>query len=134
QVLDSTKGSIPLIVRNVDFFTTEYFLMKPDGSTVQIPLPDTAIVSGATQRQIVATLRKDWTPEGGATIKQGAMFAFSFDDFAASGKMPAITTLYTPDARGSIEEVDTGRDAVYSAIFENVTGSVHAFRFDAAQH
>ncbi len=131
-VLESPTGTMPLIARSIDFFTTEYAFVKPDGTTVKLPLPNSADVKGATGRQIIATLRKDWTPEGGTEIKQGAMIAFPLDEFLASGKMPGVTVLYTPGERGAIEEVSTGRDAVYAAIFDNVIGSVHAFRYDAA--
>jgi len=133
-LLNQPEGTIPLISRGVDFFTTEYFSVRPDGSTIQIPLPDSADVKGATRGQIVATLRKDWTPDGGAAIKQGSLIAFSLADFLSTGKMPAVAVLYTPDARGSIDDVSPGRDAVYAATFENVVGSVHAFRYDAAKH
>jgi prolyl oligopeptidase len=36
--------------------------------------------------------------------------------------------LFTPDARSSIDEVLTGRDAVYASVYHDVTGSVHVFR------
>ena len=39
-----------------------------------------------------------------------------------------VTVLFTPDAHGSIDEVATGRDAVYAAVYHDVTGSIHAFR------
>ncbi len=34
-----------------------------------------------------------------------------------------------PGPRSSVEAVSAGRDAVYASIFDNVTGSIHAFRF-----
>ncbi len=39
-----------------------------------------------------------------------------------------MTELYTPGPRSSIQAVAPGRDAVYASIFDNVTGSIHAFR------
>ena len=39
--------------------------------------------------------------------------------------------LFAPDAKSSIDEVATGRDAVYASIYHDVTGSVHAFRAGA---
>ncbi len=39
-----------------------------------------------------------------------------------------------PGPRASIEEVSVGRDAVYAAIYDNVIGSIHVFRFDPAKN
>ena len=36
--------------------------------------------------------------------------------------------LVTPDARSAIDEVATGRDAVFASVYRDVTGSVHVFR------
>jgi prolyl oligopeptidase len=40
----------------------------------------------------------------------------------------AVTVLYTPDEHTAIDEVATGRDAVYTSIYHDVTGSIHVFR------
>ena len=42
---------------------------------------------------------------------------------------PPVSVLYTPGPRSSIDEVAAGRDAVYASIYDNVVGSIHAFRF-----
>src|SRR6185295_3862784 len=39
-----------------------------------------------------------------------------------------VSVLFTPGPRSTIDEVGTGRDAVYAAIYDNVVGSVHVFR------
>lgn len=119
------------IVRAVSFFETEYSYLRPSGELVPLPLPNTAILQGLHRGQVLVTLRKDWTAPDGTRISKGALFAFSLDDFLRSAKLPAIKMLYVPDARASIEQVSAGRDAVYASIYENVVGSVAAFRFDA---
>ena len=45
---------------------------------------------------------------------------------------PRIAVLYAPNPRSSVQRVSAGRDAVYASIFENVTGSIHAFKLDPA--
>ena len=131
-VFHSPEGSIALVSRGVSFFETEYFYVAPDGGTVALPLPLSADLKAELGGNLIATLRKDWTPEGQATVKQGALIAFPLKEFLAARKLPRISVLYTPGARASVEGVTAGRDAVYAAIFENVTGSVHVFRTDAA--
>ena len=48
--------------------------------------------------------------------------------------MPKIAVLYTPGPRASIEEVATGRDAAYVAIYDNVVGAIHEFRPSRTAH
>jgi prolyl oligopeptidase len=76
--------------------------------------------------QLLLTLREDWQP-GETPYKQGALIAFPLNDFLATGTAAAITTLFTPGPRSAIEQVASGRDAAYVAIFENVVGSVRKF-------
>ena len=131
-VFQSPAGATALVSRAVTYFETEYFYIEPDGVSVPLPLPLSADLKAELGGHLIATLRKDWTPEGQATLKQGALVAFPLKEFLGTRQMPRVTALYTPGPRASVDEVEAGRDALYAAIFENVTGSVHAFRFDAA--
>ena len=66
---------------------------------------------------------------GTAHFVRGSLLAMPLGPWVMAGTMPVIQTLYVPDARASVDQVATGRAAVYASIFENVIGSVHAFRF-----
>ncbi|MGD0141618.1 MAG: prolyl oligopeptidase family serine peptidase [Rhizomicrobium sp.] len=120
-------GTIALVEHGLTFFTAEYFYVKPDGTTVKLPLPLGADLKGITDGNLLFTLRDAWTPRGGTAIPQGSLVAFPVQRFVKSNK-PSYTVLYTPDARGTIDDVSAGRDAVYASIFENVTGAIHEFR------
>jgi len=129
-------GTVATIARGITFFTGEYLVVKPDGTTVKLPLPDSADLKGITQGQIVATLRDAWKPEGGQAIAKGALIAFPLKSFLDTGKLPKVSTLYTPDEHSAIgaagsdaDSVIAGRDAVFASIFKDVTGGIHAFRF-----
>jgi prolyl oligopeptidase len=128
-VSNDGQARVPIIVRAIGFFETEYFYMRPEGSLLQLPLPNTAILQGVHHGQVLATLRDDWKTPDGTSIQKGALFSFSLRTFLSSGKLPVVKMLYVPDARASIEQVATGRDAVYASIFENVTGGIYEFRF-----
>ena len=39
--------------------------------------------------------------------------------------LPTFDVLYAPDAHSTVDDVATGRDAVYASIFDNVTGTIH---------
>jgi prolyl oligopeptidase len=125
----TASGNRPLVVRAPTFFESEYFAVHPDGSTKKLPLPLSADVKGFTQDQIVFTLRKDWKIDGTAqSFSSGSLLAFSFDEWAKTGTLPIPSVLYAPGPRDSIDQVATGRDAVYASIYANVIGSVHVFR------
>ncbi len=45
---------------------------------------------------------------------------------------PTFTLLWAPDEHSTADSVRAGRDAVYAAVFRDVTGSAHVFRPGAA--
>ena len=126
------KRRVAIVERPLTFFESDYFLLKDDNTLLQLPLPRSAMLRGIHRDQVLVTLRDDWRAPDGTSIAKGALFAFSLDEFVKTGKLPKIWMLYVPNARSSVEEVSAGRDAVYVSIFENVTGAIHAFRFDGA--
>ena len=121
-------GTIALVVRGVTFFTSEYYYVYPDGSTIKLPLPLGADLKGVTNGNLLFTLRDAWTPPGSAAaFPQGSLVAFAVKPFAIQKMLPKFTLLYAPNAHSTVGTVSTGRDAVYASVFENVTGSIHAF-------
>jgi prolyl oligopeptidase len=121
-------GTIPLIIRGLSAFESEFYYVMPDGTTKKLPLPKGANLSGVTNGNLIFTLRDAWTPPGGAEIAKGALVAFPVKAFAVDNKPPVFTVLYTPGAHDSIDSAAAGRDAVFVSIYRNVTGSIHAFR------
>jgi prolyl oligopeptidase len=129
-VFHGPYGVIPIVQRQITFFTADYFLVKPDGMVAQLPLPRGVEIKGVTQGQLIFTLRDDWMPGGGEKVAKGSLAAFPVLAFARTGKAPPVAVLYTPGSRAMIaEDVSAGRDAVYAPIYEDVLGSIHEFRF-----
>ena len=116
QVFRGPYGAIAVIERGLTFFTNEYSTVAADGTTTKLPLPPGAVLQGATQGHLIFTLRDAWKK-----FPQGALIALD-------PKAGAASLLYAPNGRSTVEDVKAGRDAVYAAIFENVVGTVHAFR------
>jgi prolyl oligopeptidase len=124
------SGTTALAVRAITFYETEYSTMAADGSLKKLPLPLSADVKGVAKGNLIFTLREDWT-FGGKTFAKGSLLAMPLmaqSPPGAGAAVPAIVMLYVPGPRDSVEQVAIGRDAVYASIYENVTGSVHAFR------
>lgn len=122
------ERSIPYLERAVSFFEKEYHFQGANKSWWKLPVPLSAQLQGLHDGELLFTLREDWTPPGGKMIAKGALVAFSLKG-SGPGKLPPVTVLYAPGPRASIDEVAAGRDAVYASIYDNVVGSIHAFRF-----
>src|SRR5205085_4136363 len=127
-VFHDPSGSLALVERDVSFFTAEYYLIASDGTTRQLPLPLGADLKGAQGRNLIFTLREDWTPPGAAPIAKGSLIAYRVPESGQSAAGDAVAVLYAPDARSAIDEVAAGRDAVYASVYHDVTGSIHVFR------
>ena len=134
-VLRGPSGTIALVQRDVDFFSAEYELLSLQNTLQKLPLPVGAELKGAQRGALIFTLRDEWTPEGSAPIPKGSLIAYRPAPTPSQALGPGggtaagkVAVLYTPDAHSAIDEVETGRDAVYASIYRDVTGSVHVFR------
>jgi prolyl oligopeptidase len=127
-VFHGPSGTIPMIERDITFFTSEFYYLLPDGTMLKLPLPLGADLKDAQNGRLIFTLRNDWTPPGGKPIAKGSLVAFPIVSFVKGKMPPTFTVLYTPDAKSSVNEVAAGRDAVFASIYHNVTGSIHVFR------
>jgi len=131
RVFRGPYGTIAIVRRGVTFFTSEYFAVLPDGGAVKLPLPLGAELHGATGGALLLTLRDDWMPQGSAQIfRKGSLIAFDAQKFLAARKQPHFALLYAPGPHATVDSIVAGRDAVYASVFENITGSIHAFRRD----
>jgi prolyl oligopeptidase len=130
-VLRAPSGSLPVIVRAITFFETEYYLPGSDGSWLKLPVPLSASLQGMSGDRLVFTIRGNWET-GGRTILKGTLIAVPVKTFLSGGKLPPAEILCAPKPRESVEEVAAGPNAVYAAIYDNVTGSIHAFRQGAS--
>ncbi len=120
QTLNGAAGTYAMIVRGVSFFENEYHHVAADGTLTRIDLPLSAVIQGMVGDRLVFTLRKEWDTRA-KTYPQGALLTMKTDG-------SDVEVLYAPGPRSTIEEVATGRDAIYASIFDNVTGSIHTFR------
>jgi prolyl oligopeptidase len=133
-VYHDPTGTLALIQRAVTFFTTDYQLLQRDGTLQPIPVPLGADLKGIQGRNLIFTLREDWTPADSAPIGKGSLIAYQVPQEGGHAAANGVSVLYTPDAKSSIDEVECGRDAVFVSIYHDVTGSVHAFRPGASGH
>jgi prolyl oligopeptidase len=120
-------STVALIERDISFFSAEFHVLTPAGTTQQLPLPLGADLKGALRGHLIFTLREDWTPPHGTRIAKGSLIAYRVAGADGASEGNAVTVLFTPDTSSTVDEVMTGRDAVYASIYRDVTGSIHAF-------
>jgi prolyl oligopeptidase len=115
-----------IVVRRITFFTAEYFCIGRDGSATKLPVPLDAELKGAQGGSLIFSIRESWTPPGGVFMCQGSLLAFPVEPFLVA-KTAKYQVIYTPDSRSSVDDVTTGRDAVFVTVLRDVVGSVHKF-------
>src|SRR5665213_3569195 len=126
-VFRQPSGTIAVIQRGITFFASEYYLVENSG-VAKLNVPLGANLKGAINGNLIFTLRDDWTPPGGTeAFRKGSLIAAPALRLAGDRVPATFAVLYMPDAKSSIDEVSTGRDAVYASIYNNVTGAIHAF-------
>ncbi len=89
------------LLRQIDFFTSETFLRRNDGTLVKIDVPLDANVD-AHREWLVVQLRTDWSV-GGKTFRGGSLLAAKFDEFIA-GKRDLVAVVHA-DGHGVAREL-----------------------------
>ena len=126
RVMDSGEETIALVDQSLTFFTGAYHVIGPDGKLTSLPLQESADLAGFYAGRLLFTLREAWEVDG-QTHLQGALLAINAAVFQATGKLPSIETIYTPDERTSIEGVTVSRSGLYVTLLQNVKGRILRF-------
>ncbi|WP_417480291.1 prolyl oligopeptidase family serine peptidase [Maricaulis maris] len=116
------------------FYDTSWWYLPADADPVQLPLPSKSSIQDLYQGELVFTIEENWTPvEGGETFPQGALLSFNMAEFAATGELPDVRTVFVPGPRQSLGGMGSTASAFLVAIDENVVGGLEAFHFADGQ-
>ncbi|MFG3487753.1 MULTISPECIES: prolyl oligopeptidase family serine peptidase [unclassified Streptomyces] len=92
---DTTPGfEREFVGRSLDFYRSETYLLRPDGTLARIDVPEDASAY-AHREHLIVTLKSPWLGQ-----PTGALLAFGFDAFLAGDRTPEV--LFTPDARTAL--------------------------------
>ena len=130
RVMDSGEEMLAMIAQSLTFYTGAYHLIGGDGKLQRLPLPESVDLAGFYSGRILFTLRDAWEVAG-RTFPQGALLAIDVAAVRATGELPRIETIYTPDDRTSIEGVTVSRSGLYVSLLQNVKGRILRFGVDA---
>ncbi|WP_292069622.1 prolyl oligopeptidase family serine peptidase [Brevundimonas sp. UBA7534] len=116
-----------LINRAVDFYSSETWRLRDDGSLVQLALPAKSDINGLIDGRLVVSLKQDWTAPSGQAFQTGDLIAWPLDAWLADPATPAQLVL-RPTERQSVEGINATRHTLVVALYDNVRGSVRVYR------
>lgn len=126
DVTISEKGTYPVIIRGLTFFTNEIYHMRPDQTLVRSPLPVDADFKLIHSGKAVALLRSDWT-YGGMTYPKGSLVAYGIAPLLDNQPVK-VEQVFVPGKGQAVSEVDAAKDALYVNVLDNVRGRLLALR------
>ncbi|MCX4470735.1 prolyl oligopeptidase family serine peptidase [Micromonospora sp. NBC_01655] len=125
---DCTPGfERTFLVRDLDFYRRESYLLTREGERLRIDVPDDARWD-VHREWLVIGLRSPWTVEG-VTHPAGALLAARFDAFLAGGRDLAV--LFTPDDRTALGGHAWTRNHLILAILADVRSRLEVLTPDA---
>ena len=112
------EGVIPLIIRAVTFYESEFYVAQ--GATFEkVPLPRKTEIVDIVDGSALATLQQDWTYKSVA-YPQGALISFDLETKKAS-------LIFAPGEREAIQNVEATASAVFVQTLDDVTGKLWRF-------
>lgn len=114
---DDTPGfERDYIVRMIDFYRQETFLLHANGEQQRIEAPSDAEINSHRDWLLIKP-RSDWQLEG-RTYPAGALLAAKFDDYLAGRRR--LEVLFTPSANQALSGYSSTRDHLIVGIMQDV--------------
>ncbi len=117
SLTDGQGHQLVVIQRGLDFFHSEFFQLAGN-KLLQLHLPQKAEIEGLVANHLIVKIAENFN-----AIGAGSLIAL---DMANQEAAPAV--IFSPSPRQSLEDVAVTRDLVVAAIYDNVRGSIMAFR------
>ena len=108
--------------RSPSFWTNQVSLVKEDGSTVPLPLPEDAEFEAVLNGLVIAKLNSALETTGG-TEQPGALIAWSLQN-VLDGSDPAPFAVFRPSDTQAIEEVAASETKLWVKVLDDVSGKL----------
>ncbi len=126
---DGAGHHAAIIVRNVDFFHSDYFMVGPSGVR-QLALPKRINIQGMVDGRVLLSLNDAWTVVG-RTYPAGALVALELSAMLSDPAHLHPTLVYAPGPRESLDDIATTKDRLLVVSYLNVQGRALAFSPEA---
>ena len=114
---DNTPGfERDFVSRQIDFYESETWLRKADGTFAKIDVPDDSLAE-ITREWMLIEPRTDWTVAG-ATYRSGSLLAVKFDDYMAGRR--ELTVLFEPDDTTALDSHSWTRNHLIVNVMHDV--------------
>ncbi len=125
---DSTGHHATMIMRNVNFFESEMFLLTA-GAAERIGLPGKADIDGLLDGQIVVTLREDWKPEGqNQLFVTGSIVSLDLNELKKDPLRLKPTIVFAPTASEFAQYgIATTKNHLIVTTLEKVQGRAYVY-------
>ncbi len=126
-LVDGQGNHVAFVERDMTTFTSENYLLLPDGAK-KLGLPPKASIDGMVSGQLLVKLEEDWTPEGQTTaVAKGSLIAL---DLAATEKDPVRlkpTVVFAPTSEEFEEWSSTTKNHLIVATLDHVQQRVYVY-------
>lgn len=121
-------GSYAGVIQLPDFFTQILYILDESGEELQpLELPRTIDFKGIFANDLILQLRADWTIAG-KTAAAGSLISVNIADAIGGSAGANLKVIYAPSANTSIDSVSIGKDRIFIALLEDVTGTLLSAR------
>lgn len=123
-------GTYVGVVQAPDFFTEVIHIMDGEGDEAEmrtLDLPKTIAFKGLFSDMAIVQMRKDWTV-GSKTVKSGSLVSMKVADAMAGRPELSLKVIFEPGERNSIDGVTFGKDRIFLAVLDEVTGNLKSAR------
>jgi len=124
--LRDADGAIQAVLgrRGLDFYNSEYVLLRDGLSSVKLPFPSRMSISGIITGQLVFTTESDWRD-----FRKGDLLAFDLGELKADPENAAAYLIYRPGPRDAIQGTSNTRNRLLLDVTENVKGVVYSYEY-----
>jgi len=121
--IDTPEGRYDMVNETPEFFRGTNYIMR-DNKLVKLEIPEDADIQGIFKKQIMFSLRSDWTV-GGKTYPQDALLAIDLDTFLGGGRDFSI--LFTPQERVALGAVTNTKNYLLVTTLDNVKSKLYKY-------
>ncbi len=121
--IHTPEGRYDMVNDTPEFFRGTNYIMRDD-KLVKLEIPEDAELQGVFKKQMMLSLRTDWTV-GGKTYPQDALIAIDLDTFMGGGRDFSI--LFKPEERVALGAVSNTKNYLLVTTLDNVKSRLYKY-------